>query len=281
MLWRWQQIRWTTSPRHTAEKFNERPWGGHEGQWDHPCGAVAFQCQHRWGSGVNDWWWGRCFEATCPSIVLLRICWRNVRDFMNKNFAKEAKDPVWVKEDDKEEFDGDWGALNPWVAIWVPGGWRPLPPWRIHDMALWVVVALTWRMRRPALWQSRPGVVYFALPVILRSNLYEQQVHLFLGLKVIAIGCFKINDSYDGNRRTSVVSGLCWHLVSSSLFWVAGGGVPKSSARAAKLLKGWFAPFGAHKVLTCDRGVHNRWWLYKIHSVFMGCSLREIGLKAP
>ena len=147
-------------------------------------------------------------------------------------------------------------------------------------MALWVVVALTWRMRRPALWQSRPGVVYFALPVILRSNLYEQQVHLFLGLKVIAIGCFKINDSYDGNRRTvlSVVCvGTLFHQASLGC-WRRGSKEQCSRCKVAERLVCalWrtqsldLRPWCAQQMMIIQDSFRVR-----------GVQLREIGLKAP
>ena len=94
----------------------------------------------------------------------------------------------------------------------------------------------------------------------------------------IAADCFEIHDSC-GNRHT-VLSVICMGTLYHQAWWVAGGGVPKSSICAETLLQGWFQPYGAPIVFTCDRGVHNRGRvqdLLRIH----GVQLRYVGLEAP
>ncbi len=94
----------------------------------------------------------------------------------------------------------------------------------------------------------------------------------------IAIDCLEVRDSY-GNRHT-ILSVVCVGTLFHQAFWVAGGGVPKSAVCAKKLLQGWFAPFGAPKILTCDRGVHNRGRLQDLLRVH-GVQLRYTGVEAP
>lgn len=94
----------------------------------------------------------------------------------------------------------------------------------------------------------------------------------------IAIDCLEIKDSY-GNRHT-VLSVVCVGTLFHQAFWVAGGGVPKSAVCAKKLMQGWFAPFGSPKILTCDRGVHNRGRLQDLLRVH-GVQLRYTGVEAP
>lgn len=94
----------------------------------------------------------------------------------------------------------------------------------------------------------------------------------------IAIDCFEIKDSY-GNRHT-VLSVVCVGTSFHQAYWVAGGGVPKSAVCALKLMKGWFGSYGAPKILTCDRGVHNRGRLQDLLRV-NGVQLRYVGLEAP
>ena len=94
----------------------------------------------------------------------------------------------------------------------------------------------------------------------------------------IAIDCFEIKDSY-GNRHT-VLSVVCVGTLFHQAYWVAGGGVPKSAVCPSKLLKGWFGPFGAPRILTCDRGVHNRGRLQDLLRIH-GVQLRYVGLEAP
>ena len=72
----------------------------------------------------------------------------------------------------------------------------------------------------------------------------------------ISAGCFEIHDAA-GNRHT-VLSVICLGTLFHQAWWVAPGGVAKSRVCAEALMNGWFQPFGAPKIMTCDGGVHNR-----------------------
>ena len=94
----------------------------------------------------------------------------------------------------------------------------------------------------------------------------------------ISADCFEIHDAA-GNRHT-VLSVICLGTLYHQAWWVAPGGVPKSSVCAEALLNGWFQPFGAPRIFTCDRGVHHRGRvqdLLRIH----GVQLRYGALEAP
>ena len=70
-----------------------------------------------------------------------------------------------------------------------------------------------------------------------------------------------------GNRHTEL-SVICLGNLFHQAWWP--GGVPKSRVCAETLLDGWFEPFGAPRILTTDRGVHNRGYvqdLLRIHGV--------------
>ncbi len=82
------------------------------------------------------------------------------------------------------------------------------------------------------------------------------------------------------NHEIVIDSVVCVGTLFHQAFWVAGGGVPKSAVCAKKLLQGWFAPFGAPRILTCDRGVHNRGRLQDLLRVH-GIQLRYTGVEAP
>ena len=72
----------------------------------------------------------------------------------------------------------------------------------------------------------------------------------------ISAGCFEIHDAA-GNRHT-VLSVICLGTLFHQAWWVAPGGVANSRVCAEALMNGWFQPFGAPKIMTCDGGVHNR-----------------------
>jgi len=73
----------------------------------------------------------------------------------------------------------------------------------------------------------------------------------------VVVDVLEIKD--DGAERYSCLSCVCngttFHLV-----WMVsvGGGQPKSTKCLRKFLQGWVAWAGWPKVLTCDRGLHNR-----------------------
>ena len=93
----------------------------------------------------------------------------------------------------------------------------------------------------------------------------------------VSVDCFEVKDSA-GNRRT-ILSMICLGTLYHQAWWVAAGGVPKSSACAEAMLVGWFQPFGSPQVMTCDRGVHNQGRvkdLLRIH----GVQLRYAGVEA-
>ena len=94
----------------------------------------------------------------------------------------------------------------------------------------------------------------------------------------IAGDCFEIHDAA-GNRHT-ILSVVCMGTLFHQAWWVAGGGVPKSSVCAAAIQDGWFQPFGPPKVFTCDRGVRNRGRLMDLLRI-NGVYLRYVGVEAP
>ena len=93
----------------------------------------------------------------------------------------------------------------------------------------------------------------------------------------VSVDCFEVKDSA-GNRHT-ILSMICLGTLFHQAWWVSAGGVPKSSVCAEAMLTGWFQPFGAPQVMTCDRGVHNQGRvkdLLRIH----GIQLRYAGVEA-
>lgn len=93
----------------------------------------------------------------------------------------------------------------------------------------------------------------------------------------VSVDCFEVKDSA-GNRHT-ILSMICLGTLFHQAWWVSAGGVPKSSVCAETMLTGWFQPFGAPQVMTCDRGVHNQGRvkdLLRIH----GIQLRYAGVEA-
>ena len=94
----------------------------------------------------------------------------------------------------------------------------------------------------------------------------------------IAIDCLEVKDSL-GNRH-SVLSAVCVGTLFHQCWWVAAGGVPKSSICAEALLQGWFAPYGPPEVVTCDKGVHNQGKLKDLLRTH-GIRLRYTGIEAP
>ena len=108
--------------------------------------------------------------------------------------------------------------------------------------------------------QMIEAVKHFRCPDYPEEHLRQQPVKapsLYLFNYEVIVDVFEIVD--DGNTRYSCLSCVCngttFHLV-----WmvVVGGGQPKSSKCLNKFLNGWVAWAGWPKVLTCDRGLHNR-----------------------
>ena len=95
----------------------------------------------------------------------------------------------------------------------------------------------------------------------------------------VIVDVFEIVD--DQNVRYSCLSCVCngttFHLV-----WmvVVGGGQPKSSKCLSKFLNGWVAWAGWPKVLTCDRGLHNR-EAFSMALTQNGVYVRMAALEAP
>lgn len=94
----------------------------------------------------------------------------------------------------------------------------------------------------------------------------------------ISVDCFELRDSA-GNRHT-IFSVICLGTLFHQAYWVAAGGVPRSSSCADALLHGWFAVFGPPKHLVCDRGMHNRGRLQDLLRI-NGVVIRHVGLEAP
>ena len=76
------------------------------------------------------------------------------------------------------------------------------------------------------------------------------------------------------------MSAVCVGTLFHQCWWVAPGGVPKSSVCAEALLNGWIVPFGAPKMITCDKGVHNQGRLKDLLRTH-GILLRYTGVEAP
>ena len=94
----------------------------------------------------------------------------------------------------------------------------------------------------------------------------------------ISADCFEVKDSA-GNRHT-ILSVICLGTLFHQAFWVAPGGVPRSSVCAEAVLGGWFQPFGSPRIFTCDRGVHNQGRLKDLLRIH-GVVLRFAGVEAP
>ncbi len=94
----------------------------------------------------------------------------------------------------------------------------------------------------------------------------------------ISCDCFEVKDSA-GNRHT-ILSVICLGTLFHQAYWVAPGGVPRSSICADAILGGWFQPFGSPRIFTCDRGVHNQGRLKDLLRIH-GVVLRYAGVEAP
>ena len=94
----------------------------------------------------------------------------------------------------------------------------------------------------------------------------------------LSLDCFEVRDS-GGNRHT-ILSAVCLGTLYHQCWWVAGGGMAKSAVCAEALLNGWFTPFGAPQIITCDKGMHNQGKLKDMMRAF-GVRIRYTGVEAP
>ena len=94
----------------------------------------------------------------------------------------------------------------------------------------------------------------------------------------IALDALEVRD-FGGNRHT-ILSAVCLGTLFHQCWWVAPGGVPRSSTCAEALLNGWISPFGPPTVVTCDRGMRSQGKLKDLLRV-NGIQLRYTGVEAP
>ena len=93
----------------------------------------------------------------------------------------------------------------------------------------------------------------------------------------VSIDCLKLRDS-GGNRRT-ILSAVDMGTLYHQAWWVAGGGVPKSSVCAEAFLNGWIMTFGAPQSVVCDRGMHNQGRVKDLLRIY-AINLRYVGVEA-
>ena len=94
----------------------------------------------------------------------------------------------------------------------------------------------------------------------------------------VSLDCFEVRDG--ANNRHTVLSAVDLGTLYHQAWWVAGGGVPKSSICAEAFLNGWIMAYGPPHSVVCDRGMHNQGRmkdLLRIH----GIMLRYTGVEAP
>ena len=94
----------------------------------------------------------------------------------------------------------------------------------------------------------------------------------------VSLDCLEVKDS-SGNRHT-ILSAVDVGTVYHQCWWVASGGMAKSSVCAEALLNGWIVPFGPPEVIVCDRGMRNQGRLKDLLRVH-GIRLRYTGVEAP
>ena len=94
----------------------------------------------------------------------------------------------------------------------------------------------------------------------------------------VSLDCLEIKDKA-GNRHT-ILSAVDIGTLYHQCWWVAGGGVPKSSVCAEAFIHGWIAPFGPPQSVVCDKGMHNQGRMRDMLRIH-GISIRYTGLEAP